>query len=86
MKYITDIDANVLDWNLSNIQQAIVKSILLQEIPEELALMAERYEKHKKEREMARGGEGRQDGCSRGGGRRDGRGRGGWDGGQNWRF
>ncbi|XP_028279825.1 putative ATP-dependent RNA helicase DDX43 [Parambassis ranga] len=58
-----------------------------QEIPEELAQMAERYEKHKKEREMAREGEGRRgDGCGRGGGRRDGRGRGGWEGGQNWRF
>ncbi|XP_063347835.1 probable ATP-dependent RNA helicase DDX43 [Pelmatolapia mariae] len=49
-----------------------------QDIPEELLLMAERYQKHKKEKEMSnpRGGQGR------GGGRRSG----GTDRGQNWGF
>uniref|UniRef100_A0A3B4FQQ3 RNA helicase n=1 Tax=Pundamilia nyererei TaxID=303518 RepID=A0A3B4FQQ3_9CICH len=49
-----------------------------QDIPEELLLMAERYQKHKKEKEMSnpRGGQGR------GGGRRNG----GTDRGQNWGF
>lgn len=47
-----------------------------QEVPTELVLMAERYEKHKREREMfPREGRGRRDG---GRGRRD------WD--QNWGF
>ncbi|XP_042358583.1 probable ATP-dependent RNA helicase DDX43 [Plectropomus leopardus] len=61
-----------------------------QEVPEELVLMAERYEKHKREKDLCnpRDGPG-------GGGRRGGGGRGGWrDGGgrenrdrnQNWGF
>ncbi|KAM9345121.1 putative ATP-dependent RNA helicase DDX43 [Symphorus nematophorus] len=58
-----------------------------QEVPEELVLMAERYEKHKKEKEMfdPRGGQGRRGGGG-GWGRRDSGGRGGRDGGQNWGF
>ncbi|XP_035982518.1 probable ATP-dependent RNA helicase DDX43 isoform X2 [Fundulus heteroclitus] len=54
-----------------------------QDVPEELVLMAERYEKHKKEREMCpprgRGWEG-------GGGGGGGGGRGGRDRGQSWRY
>ncbi|XP_029927014.1 putative ATP-dependent RNA helicase DDX43 isoform X2 [Myripristis murdjan] len=51
-----------------------------QEVPEELVLMAERYEKHKREKEMysPRGGGG--------GGGGGGRGRGGRDRGRNWEF
>ncbi|XP_060896210.1 probable ATP-dependent RNA helicase DDX43 [Labrus mixtus] len=51
-----------------------------QEVPEELVLMAERYEKHKREKEAygPRGGGG--------GGGRDFGGRGGRDRGQNWGF
>uniref|UniRef100_A0A8P4GHC6 RNA helicase n=1 Tax=Dicentrarchus labrax TaxID=13489 RepID=A0A8P4GHC6_DICLA len=58
-----------------------------QEVPEELVLMAERYEKHKSEKEMSdpRGGQGRGGGGG-GWGRRDGGGRGGRDRGQNWGF
>ncbi|XP_035519612.1 probable ATP-dependent RNA helicase DDX43 [Morone saxatilis] len=58
-----------------------------QEVPEELVLMAERYEKHKREKEMSdpRGGQGRGGGGG-GWGRRDGGGRGGRDRGQNWGF
>uniref|UniRef100_A0A3Q3ESN5 RNA helicase n=1 Tax=Labrus bergylta TaxID=56723 RepID=A0A3Q3ESN5_9LABR len=54
-----------------------------QEVPEELVLMAERYEKHKREKEVygPRGG-----GGGGGGGRRDFGGRGGRDRGQNWGF
>ncbi|XP_053189063.1 probable ATP-dependent RNA helicase DDX43 [Scomber japonicus] len=54
-----------------------------QEVPDELVLMAERYEKHKREKELSnpRGGQGRG-----GGGRRDGGGRGGRDRSQNWGF
>ncbi|XP_038593845.1 probable ATP-dependent RNA helicase DDX43 isoform X1 [Micropterus salmoides] len=57
-----------------------------QEVPEELVLMAERYEKHKREKEMCNpgGGQGRRGGG--GWGRRDGGGRGGRDRGQNWGF
>ncbi|XP_076599813.1 putative ATP-dependent RNA helicase DDX43 [Chaetodon auriga] len=57
-----------------------------QEVPEELVLMAERYEKHKREKEMCdpRGGQGRAGGGGRG--RRDGGGRGGRDRSQNWGF
>ncbi|XP_037322402.1 probable ATP-dependent RNA helicase DDX43 [Pungitius pungitius] len=62
-----------------------------QEVPEELVLMAERYEKHKKEKDLCnpRGGGGRREGG--GGGRRDGGwgrsdGGGGRDRGQNWGF
>uniref|UniRef100_A0A7N6AL29 RNA helicase n=1 Tax=Anabas testudineus TaxID=64144 RepID=A0A7N6AL29_ANATE len=56
-----------------------------QEVPEELVLMAERYEKQKREKETCSpwGGQGRGGG---GVGRRDGRGRGGRDQGQNWGF
>ncbi|XP_044229334.1 probable ATP-dependent RNA helicase DDX43 isoform X2 [Thunnus albacares] len=62
-----------------------------QEVPEELVLMAERYEKHKREKEMCnpRGGQGRGGGGGGGGGgwgRRDGGGRGGRDRSQNWGF
>ncbi|KAM7408376.1 hypothetical protein PAMA_002206 [Pampus argenteus] len=55
-----------------------------QEVPEELVLMAERYEKHKREKEMnnPRGGQGR----GGGGGARDGGGRRGRDRSQNWGF
>ncbi|XP_051815804.1 probable ATP-dependent RNA helicase DDX43 [Acanthochromis polyacanthus] len=72
-----------------------------QEVPEELILMAERYEKHKREKDLCnpkggheRGG-GRQGGGGGGGrrgaggggwGRRDGGGRGGRDCGQHWGF
>ncbi|XP_041645646.1 probable ATP-dependent RNA helicase DDX43 [Cheilinus undulatus] len=54
-----------------------------QEVPEELVLMAERYEKHKREKEAygPRGGHG-----GGGGGRRDDGRRGGRDRGQNWGF
>lgn len=52
-------------------------------MPEELVLMAERYEKHKREKEMNDPREGR--GGERWG-RRDGGGRGGRDRGQDWRF
>ncbi|XP_047459440.1 probable ATP-dependent RNA helicase DDX43 [Mugil cephalus] len=54
-----------------------------QEVPEELVLMAERYEKHKREKEMCdpRGGRG---GGGGGGGRRYGGGRGGRDQGHKW--
>ncbi|KAM9726763.1 putative ATP-dependent RNA helicase DDX43 isoform 1-T2 [Menidia menidia] len=58
-----------------------------QDVPEELVLMAERYEKHKREKEMCypAGGQGR--GGGRGGwGRRDGGGRGGRDREKNWGF
>ncbi|KAF7651866.1 hypothetical protein LDENG_00104320 [Lucifuga dentata] len=49
-----------------------------QEVPEELVLMAERYEKHRKEKEMGytRGGERRRGGGGRGGRNRD----------QSWSF
>ncbi|XP_074532711.1 putative ATP-dependent RNA helicase DDX43 [Halichoeres trimaculatus] len=68
-----------------------------QEVPEELVQMAERYEKHKREKEAygprgeggGGGGWGRRDGGGGGGGgwgRRDGGGRGGRDRGQNWGF
>ncbi|KAG8000301.1 putative ATP-dependent RNA helicase DDX43, partial [Nibea albiflora] len=63
-----------------------------QEVPEELVLMAERYEKHKQDKAMCdpRGGPGRggREGGGGGGGwgRRDGGGRGGRDRGQNWGF
>ncbi|XP_029031480.1 probable ATP-dependent RNA helicase DDX43 [Betta splendens] len=52
-----------------------------QEVPVELILMAERYEKHKREKELSnpRGGYGQ-------GGRRSGGERGGRDRGQNWGF
>ncbi|XP_055083189.1 probable ATP-dependent RNA helicase DDX43 [Periophthalmus magnuspinnatus] len=61
-----------------------------QEVPTELVLMAERYEKHKREREMFsreghRGGGGARGGGWRdGGGRRNGGGRRDWE--QNWGF
>uniref|UniRef100_A0A3Q3KJH0 RNA helicase n=1 Tax=Monopterus albus TaxID=43700 RepID=A0A3Q3KJH0_MONAL len=55
-----------------------------QEVPVELALMAERYENHKREREMCNPKGGSRRGG--GGGRRDGSGRGGRDRGQNWGF
>ncbi|KAM9847997.1 putative ATP-dependent RNA helicase DDX43 [Aulostomus maculatus] len=57
-----------------------------QEVPEELVLMAERYEKHKREKEMfgPRGGPGGGRGGGRG--RRDGGGRGGWAHSQDWGF
>ncbi|XP_041803950.1 probable ATP-dependent RNA helicase DDX43 [Chelmon rostratus] len=57
-----------------------------QEVPEDLVLMADRYEKHKREKEMCdpRGGQGRTGGG--GWGRRDSGGRGGRDRGQNWGF
>ncbi|XP_039994859.1 probable ATP-dependent RNA helicase DDX43 isoform X2 [Xiphias gladius] len=56
-----------------------------QEVPEELVLMAERYQMHKREKDMCnpRGGQG---GGGGGGWRRDGGGRGGRDRGQNWGF
>ncbi|XP_041865464.1 probable ATP-dependent RNA helicase DDX43 isoform X2 [Melanotaenia boesemani] len=67
-----------------------------QEVPEELLLMAERYEKHKREKEMCnpRGGQGhgggrgggRGGGGGGGWGRRDGGGKGSRDRGQNWGF
>ncbi|XP_071336120.1 probable ATP-dependent RNA helicase DDX43 [Trachinotus anak] len=55
-----------------------------QDVPEELVLMAERYEKHKREKDMynPRPGQGR----GGGGGRRDGGGGGGRDRWQNWAF
>ncbi|XP_024865201.1 probable ATP-dependent RNA helicase DDX43 isoform X2 [Kryptolebias marmoratus] len=58
-----------------------------QDVPEELVLMAERYEKHKREREMyfPRGGQGGRGGGG-GWGRREGGGRGGRDRSQNWGF
>ncbi|XP_053291829.1 probable ATP-dependent RNA helicase DDX43 [Pleuronectes platessa] len=61
-----------------------------QEVPEELVLMAERYEKHKREKELEgpRGGQGHGGrggreggGWGGGGGGREGRGGGGWGGG-----
>ncbi|XP_035028391.2 probable ATP-dependent RNA helicase DDX43 [Hippoglossus stenolepis] len=61
-----------------------------QEVPEELVLMAERYEKHKREKELCspRGEQGRGGGggWGGGGGRREGGGRGGRDRSQNWGF
>ncbi|KAL7383416.1 hypothetical protein ABVT39_010268 [Epinephelus coioides] len=73
-----------------------------QEVPEELVLMAERYEKHKREKELCNprereGGEGRRGGGGGrrgggggrrggGGGWRDGGGRGGRDRSENWGF
>ncbi|XP_075906915.1 putative ATP-dependent RNA helicase DDX43 isoform X1 [Nelusetta ayraudi] len=59
-----------------------------QDVPDELVLMAERYEKHKMERQTsgARGGGGGGGGGGEGWGRRDGGGRGGRDRGQDWRF
>ncbi|XP_037542963.1 probable ATP-dependent RNA helicase DDX43 [Nematolebias whitei] len=59
-----------------------------QDVPEELVLMAERYEKHKREREMfyPRGGQGGGRGGGGGWGRRQGGGRGGRDRSQNWGF
>lgn len=50
--------------------------------------MAERYEKHKREREMfdPRGGQGGGRGGGGGWGRREGGGRGGRDRSQNWGF
>ncbi|XP_072247656.1 probable ATP-dependent RNA helicase DDX43 [Leuresthes tenuis] len=58
-----------------------------QEVPDELVLMAERFAKHKREKEMCnpRGAQGRGGGGG-GWGRRDGGGRGSRDGGQNWGF
>ncbi|XP_034754825.1 probable ATP-dependent RNA helicase DDX43 [Etheostoma cragini] len=80
------------DWRMS----AELISILEragQEVPEELVLMAERYERHKREKELCNprgGGDGRGGGWGggRGGGwgRRDGGGRGGRDQSQNWGF
>lgn len=57
--------------------------VVTQDIPEELVLMAERYEKHKREKEMSNA----REGPGRGGGRwrRDGEGRGGRDH-DNWSF
>ncbi|XP_049456445.1 probable ATP-dependent RNA helicase DDX43 isoform X1 [Epinephelus fuscoguttatus] len=62
-----------------------------QEVPEELVLMAERYEKHKREKELCNprereGGEGRRRRGGGGGGWRDGGGRGGRDRSENWGF
>lgn len=57
--------------------------MLFQDVPEELVLMAERYEKHRREREMFPA---RERGWGGGGGGGGGRGRGGKDGGRNWRF
>ncbi|XP_073337366.1 probable ATP-dependent RNA helicase DDX43 [Pagrus major] len=60
-----------------------------QEVPEDLVIMAERYEKHKREKEMSdpRGGSGYRGGGGGGGwGRTDGGGRGGRDRSQNWGF
>ncbi|XP_044070887.1 probable ATP-dependent RNA helicase DDX43 [Siniperca chuatsi] len=54
-----------------------------QEVPEELVLMADRYEKHKREKEMCHPGGTRGGG---GWGRRDGGGKGGRDRSQNWGF
>ncbi|XP_067092716.1 probable ATP-dependent RNA helicase DDX43 [Osmerus mordax] len=60
-----------------------------QDVPEELVLMAERYEKHKREKDMYGGGGGGRGVGGRGVGGRDGGGRrgGGRDRGEsNWRF
>uniref|UniRef100_A0A8D3BB93 RNA helicase n=1 Tax=Scophthalmus maximus TaxID=52904 RepID=A0A8D3BB93_SCOMX len=63
-----------------------------QEVPQELVLMAERYEKHKREKDLGnpRGGPGRGGGGGGGGGggwgRRDGGGRGSRDQDHNWGF
>ncbi|KAK7902125.1 hypothetical protein WMY93_018894 [Mugilogobius chulae] len=59
-----------------------------QEVPTELVLMAERYEKHKREREMfpREGRGGGRGGSGRGGGWRDGGGRNRRDRDQNWGF
>ncbi|KAM4607409.1 putative ATP-dependent RNA helicase DDX43 [Polymixia lowei] len=53
-----------------------------QEVPQELVLMAERYDKHKREKEMY----GPRGGGGGGRGRRDGGGRGGRDQSERWRF
>lgn len=53
-----------------------------QDVPEELVLMAERYEKHKMERQMS----GAREGGGERWGRRDGGGRGGRDPDRDWRF
>lgn len=60
--------------------------LFFQDVPDELVLMAERYEKHKMERQTsgARGGGG--GGGGERWGRRDGGARGGRDRGQDWRF
>ncbi|KAM6997243.1 putative ATP-dependent RNA helicase DDX43 [Tautogolabrus adspersus] len=57
-----------------------------QEVPEELVLMAERYEKHRREKEREKEAYGPRGGGGGGGGRRDFGGRGGRDRGQNWGF
>nr|XP_019943914.1 PREDICTED: probable ATP-dependent RNA helicase DDX43 [Paralichthys olivaceus] len=59
-----------------------------QEVPEELVLMAERYEKHKREKDLCspRGGQGWGGGGRREGGGRESGGRGGRDRSQNWGF
>nr|XP_046258681.1 probable ATP-dependent RNA helicase DDX43 isoform X2 [Scatophagus argus] len=70
------------DWRMAP-ELILILERAGQDIPDELVLMAERYEKHKREKEMSdprggRGGRGRRDG--------GGRGRGGRDRGQNWAF
>uniref|UniRef100_A0A3Q3WKY4 RNA helicase n=1 Tax=Mola mola TaxID=94237 RepID=A0A3Q3WKY4_MOLML len=74
------------DWRMAP-QLILILERAGQDVPEDLVLMAERFERNKKEKEMSdvRAGHGRGGGGGRWG-RRDHKGRGGRDRAQDWRF